>query len=174
MNLPKIVITDIDGVWTDGGMYYYSNGVEGKKFNVSDGFGVALLRSFGIETVFLTGEDNEIVHNRAKKLKIKNVIAGVKNKLAAGTSFCKKNGVNLSDVAFLGNDLNDLPLLEKVGISGVPADANDYLKTRVDYIMVKNGGEGVFREFVEMILNETNLFQDAISILLKTYGDDAS
>ena len=113
--LPKLVITDIDGVWTDGGMYYPADGDVMKRFSVKDGWGVIFLRELGIPVAIMTGENTQIVQKRADKLKIKYCYLGVKDKVAQARELCRELGISLDEVAFIGDDLNDLPLLRLVG-----------------------------------------------------------
>ena len=152
MNLPRLILTDIDGVWTDGGMYYDQTGNEWKKFNTSDSAGVIFAHRFGIPVGIITGETTEIVKRRAEKLKIDHVFQGISDKLAVATSLCKELGIELKDVAYIGDDIGDIELLQNVGIAGVPANAPEYVKTLGNIELTKQGGEGVFREFVEKII----------------------
>lgn len=152
MNLPRLVITDIDGVWTDGGMYYTAEGDAMKRFSVRDGWGVLFLRRLGIPVAIMTGEDTPIVSRRAEKLRVDHCLLGVKDKLAAAESLCAALGIELADVAFIGDDLNDLPLLRRVGVSGCPGDAPGYIRDAVLIPGAVPGGHGAFREFVETIL----------------------
>lgn len=149
---PKLVLTDIDGVWTDGGMYYDQNGNEWKKFHTYDSAGVLFCHRAGIPVGILTGEDTEIVKRRAEKVKIDYLSQGVKDKVAVAKELCKKLDITLEEVAYIGDDLNDLELLKVVGISAAPASAPEYIKEVVDMVMEKRGGEGVFREFVEKVV----------------------
>lgn len=165
-DLPKLVITDIDGVWTDGGMYYTSQGDTMKKFSVRDGWGVSMLRKHGIDTVVMTGEDTEIVVKRARKLRIEHCYIGVENKLKLAQQLCGELKLSLHEIAFIGDDINDLPLLRSVGFSGAPADAPDYIKHEVHYVTNMLGGKGAFREFVEKILSDCGLFHSTIESLL--------
>ena len=148
----NLVITDIDGVWTDGGMYYSEEGVEIKKFNTRDGMGVERLRNNNIETIICTSENTNIVKNRAKKLKIKNCFLGIKDKGTFLENFFKKEKIDKKTVAYIGDDLNDLEIITKVGFSACPNDAIELIKTKVDYICENMGGKGAFREFAELIL----------------------
>ncbi len=161
---PKLVITDIDGVWTDGGMYYNESNIELKKFNTYDSAGVVFLHLLNIPIAVLTGENTPIIERRATKLKVKHVYLGVKNKLKTASELCKQLNISLNDVAFIGNDINDIPLLREVGLSAVPADAPEYVANQVTWVMNKDGGDGVFREFVERILIENNLLQTALQL----------
>lgn len=162
MALPKLVITDIDGVWTDGGMYYTAQGDAMKRFNVKDGWGVAFLRKLQIPVVIMTGEDTPIVQRRAEKLKIDHCLLGVKNKLEAATLLCRKINIDLSQVAFIGDDLNDLPLLRTVGFSASPADAPAYIRREVMHVTTAAGGCGAFRAFVEKILEDNGVLEEVI------------
>jgi 3-deoxy-D-manno-octulosonate 8-phosphate phosphatase (KDO 8-P phosphatase) len=148
----KLVLTDIDGVWTDGGMYYDQMGNEWKKFHTYDSAGVLFCHQAGIPVGIITGEETEIVKRRAEKLKIDYLFQAVKNKLEVATKLCDELGINLLDVVYIGDDINDVELLKAVGISACPASAPDYIKENVRIVMKKNGGEGVFREFVEYLL----------------------
>lgn len=152
MKIPKLVLTDIDGVWTDGGMYYDQTGNEWKKFNTSDSAGVLFCRSAAIPVGIITGEDTEIVKRRAEKLKISILYQGIQDKLTVAKMICDELQITLDDVAYIGDDLGDIALLEAAGISAAPNNAPDYIKKRVDFVTLKSGGEGAFREFVETVL----------------------
>jgi 3-deoxy-D-manno-octulosonate 8-phosphate phosphatase (KDO 8-P phosphatase) len=154
--LPKLVITDIDGVWTDGGMYYDQTGNEWKKFNTSDSWGVWMLHQFNIPVAIITGENTQIVKRRAKKLNIDYLFMGVKNKLQVATELADQLKISLNEIAFIGDDLNDLKLLNEVGVSGTPAQAPEYIKNMVNIVTSKKGGEGAFRDFIEIILKKHN------------------
>ena len=160
--LPKLIITDIDGVWTDGGMYYDQTGNEWKKFNTSDSWGVAFCKANNIQVAIITGEDTKIVQRRAEKLKIEHLFMGVKNKLKVATELCNKLNISLSDVAYIGDDLNDIQLLNAVGISGAPANAPEYIRKKVHLVTLLKGGDGAFREFTETILQQNNLLEATI------------
>ncbi len=152
MKLPKLILTDIDGVWTDGGMYYDQTGNEWKKFHTYDSAGVLFAHRNNILVGIITGENTEIVERRAKKLKVDYLFQGVENKLEVAMTLCKQLNINMEDVAFIGDDLGDVELLDTAGISATPKSAPNYIQKHAKMIMTKNGGEGVFREFVEKIL----------------------
>lgn len=160
--LPKLFITDIDGVWTDGGMYYTADGDVMKRFCVKDGWGVIFLRHLGVPVAIMTGENTPIVARRAAKLKIDECHLGVKDKLTLAREVCGRMGITLDDVAFIGDDINDLPLLKAVGCSGCPSNTPDYVKAYVDYVGTVHGGQGAFREFVETILKRENLLMSTV------------
>ena len=154
--LPKLVITDIDGVWTDGGMYYTAEGDVMKRFSVKDGWGV----------IFLTGENTQIVQKRADKLKIDYCYLGVKDKVAQAKELCRELGISLGEVAFIGDDLNDLPLLRLVGYSASPSNTPEYVKREVKYVTAAHGGYGAFREFVEKLLSDNGVLEKTVGKFL--------
>lgn len=166
MILPKLVITDIDGVWTDGGMYYDQSENELKKFNTSDSAGVLFLRLLNIPTAIITGENTQIVQRRANKLKIEHVFLGIKDKVKVAEELCEKLGINLNEVAFIGDDINDMKLLRKVGLSACPNNAPSYIKDIVNIKVKLNGGDGAFREFVETILISNHLLNEVLDIYI--------
>ncbi len=153
MKIPKLVLTDIDGVWTDGGMYYDQLGNEWKKFSTYDSAGILICKQKNIPVGIITGENTEIVKRRSEKLNIDFLFQGVSDKLSVAIDLCKKLNITLEEVAFIGDDLGDIELLKKVGISGAPNNATKEVKQLVNFITIKSGGEGAFREFVETIFN---------------------
>lgn len=153
MILPKLILTDIDGVWTDGGMYYDQMGNEWKKFNTADSAGVLFARKLSIPVGIITGEKTEIVQRRAKKLKIDLLYQGIQDKLAVVKTLASEMGIELSEIAYIGDDIGDLSVLKIVGISAAPSNAPAYIQKHVNYITQKSGGEGAFREFVEWIIS---------------------
>lgn len=154
--LPKLVITDIDGVWTDGGMYYDQTGNEWKKFNTSDSAGILFCRLLSIPVAIITGEKTEIVQRRADKLKIDYLFQGVNDKVDVAQRLCEQLQVQFSEVAYIGDDLGDINLLKLVGIAAAPANAPNYVKQIVSFVTAKAGGEGAFREFIETIIEKEN------------------
>lgn len=162
MNI-KLFITDIDGVWTDGGMYYDQLGNELKKFNTKDSAGVLFLRFLNIPVAILTGEITNIVEHRARKLNIDYVFQGVSNKLEVASNLCQSLNITLENVAFIGDDLNDIQLLKKVGLSACPINSPDCVRNIVDWILPIDGGNGVFRYFVEKYLDEIGELQNILN-----------
>lgn len=160
--LPLLIMTDIDGVWTDGGMYYDQTGNEWKKFHTYDSAGVYFAHQLGIPVSIITGEETYIVQRRAEKLNIDYLFQGVKDKLQIATQLCKQLKIELKDMAYIGDDINDLCLLKSAGFSAAPANAPEYIKNIVNYTTIKKGGEGAFREFVEFLL------KDEIAALIPT------
>ena len=148
----RLFATDVDGVLTDAGMYYAESGEEWKKFNTRDGMGIKLLQRAGIITAIVTQERTKLVARRAEKLTIPELHQGVMDKLALVREMAARYGLTLSQVAYIGDDINDLETLKAVGFSATPADGMPQVAAAVDYICRKKGGEGAVREIIEMIL----------------------
>lgn len=159
----KLFITDIDGVWTDGGMYYDQTGNEWKKFNTSDSAGVLFLRLLNIPVAIITGENTEIVKRRAQKLKIEDLFLGIKDKVNIAQQLCDKYEITFENIAYIGDDINDILLLRKVGLSASPENAPEYVKKEADWVIPVKGGDGAFRAFVEQYLQSKNLLQTALN-----------
>ena len=157
--LPKLFLIDIDGVWTDGGMYYDQEGMELKKFHTYDSAGVLFAQHLGIPVGILTGENTNVVKRRADKLKIDYLYLGCKDKVAVAKELCAQLNITMQDVAYIGDDLNDMKLLNLVGWAGVPSSAPVYVQKLANVRLEKKGGEGVFREFVETILGKVLLLE---------------
>ena len=143
--LPKLVLTDIDGVWTDGGMYYDQTGNELKKFNTTDSAGILFLKNLNIPIGIITGEQSDIVKRRAEKLNIDFLYMGIKDKLSVANSICNLLNISIKEIAYIGDDLNDIELLKLSGISATPNNAPDYIRKYATLKLSKNGGDGVFR-----------------------------
>lgn len=151
----KLFISDIDGVLTDAGMYYSENGDELKKFNTHDGMAFQLIREHGIKTAIITSENTELVKRRAEKLKVDYLYQGKRDggKLSAALEICKKEGITINNVAYIGDDINCYELLNKVGVAACPSNALKKVKNIPNIIeLSKKGGEGVVREFYEEFL----------------------
>jgi 3-deoxy-D-manno-octulosonate 8-phosphate phosphatase (KDO 8-P phosphatase) len=148
----RLFATDVDGVLTDAGMYYSESGDEWKKFNTRDGMGIKLLQRAGIITAIVTQERTKLVARRAEKLAIPELHQGVMDKLLCVREMAARHGLTLSQVAYIGDDINDLETLEAVGFSATPADGMPLVVAVADYICQKKGGEGAVREIIEMIL----------------------
>ncbi len=155
--LPGLILTDIDGVWTDGGMYYDQTGNELKKFHTYDSAGVLFAHVAGIPVGIITGEVTEIVSRRAEKLKVDYLFQGVTDKLSVALKLCGQLGISLEDVAYIGDDINDIALLRSAGIAGVPSGAPEYVREYSGIRLERRGGEGCFREFVEKLLGEERI-----------------
>lgn len=158
----KLILTDIDGVWTDGGMFYDNTDLEFKKFNTKDSAGVLFARRAGIEVGILTGEDTEIMARRARKLKIDLLHQGVKNKKKLIQEIIAERGIAWENVAYIGDDLIDIPSLQLAGFSGCPADAPGYVKDVVHFITPRKGGDGCFRDFIEELFTVTGQLEGLV------------
>jgi 3-deoxy-D-manno-octulosonate 8-phosphate phosphatase (KDO 8-P phosphatase) len=148
----RLVATDVDGVLTDGGMYYSESGDEWKKFNTRDGMGIKLLQKAGLITAIVTQERTRLVARRAEKLAIPELHQGVMDKLSVIRDMAKRHGLSLRHVAYIGDDVNDIEALKAVGLSAAPADSLPQVLKIVDYVCRQKGGEGAVRELAEMIL----------------------
>lgn len=149
----KVVLTDVDGVLTDGGMYYTIKGDTMKKFFVRDGMGVTLLRKNNIPTVIVTKEKNDIIKQWSKKMKINKLLMGIVNKETILEKICKTYKIHIDQISYIGDDLNDLELLKKVGFSATPADGIKEAKKISNYVCKNDGGRGAFREVADLILS---------------------
>lgn len=149
----KLLLTDCDGVLTDGGVYYGENGEVLKKFNIRDGMGVErLLKYANVETGIITGEVSPSVKKRAEKLKITELHLGIKDKPAVLHAILQRKNLQADEVAYIGDDTNDVEIMKLVGLTACPADAMIFTKNIAHYICENKGGEGAFREFAELII----------------------
>jgi YrbI family 3-deoxy-D-manno-octulosonate 8-phosphate phosphatase len=148
----RLFATDVDGVLTDAGMYYSESGEELKKFNTRDGMGIKLLQRAGLITAIVTQERTKLVAWRGEKLMMPEVHQGVMDKLSLVREMAARHGLSMDEVAYIGDDINDLATLKAVGFSATPADGMPAVVEAVDYVCVKKGGEGAVREIIEMIL----------------------
>ena len=148
----RLFATDVDGVLTDAGMYYSESGEEMKKFNTRDGMGIKLLQRAGIITAIVTQERTKLVAWRGEKLMIPEVHQGVMDKISLVREMTERHGLSMEEVAYMGDDVNDVETLEAVGFSASPADGMPQALAVVDYVCAKKGGEGAVREIIEMIL----------------------
>lgn len=149
----KLLVVDIDGVMTDTGIYISDSGNEMKKFNAKDGYGIIQLLQNGYQVAFLSsGKNTHILNSRAKMLGVQHVYLGTWTKLKKLTNVCSKLNISLKNVAYIGDDLNDFDVMQKIGLSACPADAVDEIKQISDIVLTKKGGEGCVREFIDKYL----------------------
>jgi 3-deoxy-D-manno-octulosonate 8-phosphate phosphatase (KDO 8-P phosphatase) len=149
----KILLTDVDGVLTDNGVYYSENGEVMKRFSIRDGMGVERLRKLaGIDTGIITGELSPSVVRRAEKLRIVELHLGVKDKLGRVLEVMQRLQLEWGEIAYIGDDVNDLEVMEKAGVVACPSDAMPQVRDIVDYHCVTKGGYGAFREFAEWLI----------------------
>ncbi len=149
----KVILTDVDGVLTDTGIYYGQEGEAFKRFSIRDGMGVERLRKYaGVETIIITGENSNTVKTRAEKLKIKEFYLGVNKKEEVLEIIKKKNGFEKENIAYIGDDSNDFEVMKLVGFTATPADGMNFIKDISDYVCETKAGYGAYREFAELIL----------------------
>ena len=148
----KVLLTDVDGVLTDGGMYYSSKGDVMKKFYARDGMGVNILRRNKIPTVIVTKEKTTIVRKWATKMNVCLVLDGVTKKEAIIKDVCKKFKINPDEIGFIGDDVNDLEIMKRIGFSATPSDGIKEALKVVDYRCNSKGGGGAFREIVDLLI----------------------
>jgi 3-deoxy-D-manno-octulosonate 8-phosphate phosphatase (KDO 8-P phosphatase) len=148
----KILVMDVDGTLTDGKIYIGSDGEMLKAFNVKDGLGISKLRTNNIIPAIITGRESEILKRRSEELKIEELYQGEENKIGKLKELVERYKCSLSEVAYIGDDENDLQCIKVCGLSGCPADAVESVKEEVDIVCTKDGGQGAVREFIEYIL----------------------
>ena len=158
-----LLILDVDGVLTDGKIIIDDLGNESKSFNVRDGHGLKLLMRSGVDVVFLTGRESEVVKHRADELGIKDVYQGVRDKSKVLGEILVSKGLSGECAAYVGDDIVDIPVFRIVGFSAAVADALDYVKAEADYVTEKEGGNGAVREVCEMILSAREKWNDVTS-----------
>jgi len=148
----RLLVMDVDGTLTDGAMYYSADGEAMKRFDTRDGMGITLLHLAGIQTAIITSENTAIVRKRAEKLRIPHVYLGIKKKNQALEELSHKLGVTFEEIAYIGDDINDLPAFHTSVFAVCPADASDSVRTKAHYVCSKHGGHGAVRELAELIL----------------------
>lgn len=148
----RLLIVDVDGVLTDGRIVLDNAGNELKFFHVRDGHGIKLLQRAGVEVAIVTGRESEVVNRRAAELGIKHVHQRSKNKLEAYESILRETGFSDEEVAYVGDDIVDLPVMKRVGFSAAVSDAEDYVKEAAMFVTERPGGKGAVREITDLIL----------------------
>ncbi|MBI2427792.1 MAG: HAD-IIIA family hydrolase [Ignavibacteriales bacterium] len=148
-----MLISDVDGVLTDGGAYYSDEGIELKKFSIRDGMGIVLLQKAGYKVAIVTTEKTKIVERRAERIKVTDLYQGVINKVEAIEDLLKKYSLTWEEAAFIGDDINDVPVLKRVGFAACPADATLLNKKTAHYITKTKGGRGCVREVCDLLLS---------------------
>ncbi len=164
----RLLLTDVDGVLTDGRVAKLPDGDELKFFSIYDGLGIRLAQKCGIEIGFVSGRRSRQVAARAAELEVKLVVQGVTDKVQAFESICRDRGITAEEIGYIGDDLPDIRLLTKVGFSAAPANAVAAVKEAVDYVTSTKGGKGALREVVELIL----IAQGKWDQVLIEYGPD--
>ena len=167
----KLLIMDVDGVLTDGRIILDDRGRELKFFDVKDGHGITLAHRAGLPTAIISGRNSKVVNIRARELGIKIVYQNSLDKLKSYESILKKTGLKDEDVAFIGDDLIDIPLFKKVGFSIAVADALSYVKDTADMVTEKKGGRGAVREAIEFILDAKGLWKKIYREFVRNWAD---
>ena len=159
----KLLILDVDGVLTDGAIYLDNNGNELKSFNVRDGLGIKLAQKAGLTVAIITGRESLVVENRARELGIRDLYQGVEDKGKAYKNLLDKYKYTDDNVAFMGDDIIDLPVMTSVGLPAVPADADTMVMKYALFVSRKKGGQGAVREFIEFILKSSDRWEGLIN-----------
>ena len=160
-NITHIVL-DIDGTLTDGGIYYDQHGNELKKFSTKDGVGIVAARNAGIKIVVLTGRECAATTRRMTELEVNYLFQNVKDKAACLKEFMERQGVLKEELAYIGDDINDLASMSMAGFVGCPADACQEVQERADYVSSVNGGYGAVRDVIEHILRDLEKWEKTI------------
>ena len=148
----KLLVCDVDGVFSDGRIYLGNDGEELKAFHTKDGFGIKALGSSGVAVAIITGRRSTIVANRMKALNVEHIIQGQEDKLPALLSLAKELHIDIDDIAYIGDDMPDLPCIAEVGLGIAVEDAHPMVKTRADYSTFTRGGFGAVREVCDLIM----------------------
>jgi 3-deoxy-D-manno-octulosonate 8-phosphate phosphatase (KDO 8-P phosphatase) len=169
----RIILMDVDGVMTDGGLFYGNQGEEIIKFNIQDGFGIRMARLAGLKTGLITGRHSEAVSRRARELKIDMVIQGVYHKLPAYLEILKSTGYTDNDVCYIGDDLLDLDIMERAGLAVAPSDGRNEIRQIADFITEEPGGRGAVRKVIETVIKGQGKWDEVIKQIRWTeeYGN---
>lgn len=162
----KLIIFDVDGVLTDGGLYFSDEGMEFKRFNSLDGHGIKMLKEFGIEPAIITARESGNVKHRMNNLGIEHYYQGQSNKVLAFEDLLNKLGLEASEVAYMGDDVIDLPVMLKVGLPIAPNNAHELVKEKSALVTSKTGGYGAVREACDFLLKAQDKYDQAMSVYL--------
>ncbi|MDZ4163708.1 MAG: HAD-IIIA family hydrolase [Smithellaceae bacterium] len=160
----RLLLLDVDGVLTDGRIIIDDAGTETKNFNVKDGHWLRMLMGFGMEVIIITGRTSRVVEHRARDLGIVELYQGVRNKVAVFQELLKRKALLPEEVAFIGDDLIDAPLLRRVGFAATVADATEVVKDNVHYVARAGGGRGGVREICELIIRGQGKWQEVLDL----------
>ncbi len=166
----ELLICDVDGVLTDGGLYYDSAGTVSKRFHVQDGLGIAVARRFGLKTAVITGQDSPAVAARMRDLRVDDYFAGAVEKTESYAMLLARHGLLPEQTAYLGDDWVDMPVLRRVGLPMAVADAQPEVKASVRYVTAARGGQGAVREVIRLILHSRGLLAAALARWMETKG----
>ncbi len=159
----RLLVCDVDGVLSDGKVFYSANGDEIKNFNIKDGLGIKLLQKLGIEVAIITGRDSPMVARRAQELGVSKLYQGKRNKIASFEELLSELALSDAQVAYAGDDLPDLPLLKRCGIAIAPADAAPQIRQIADIVTQQKGGEGCVREFVDLLIDSRDAWSTVLA-----------
>ncbi len=160
----KLLVLDVDGCMTDGSITFDENGVESKSFNVKDGLGITTWLKMGGDVAIITGRESKIMQRRAKELGVKHLYQKEKRKKERLLMLLNELGIALDEVAAIGDDLNDLAMLQAVGMSFTPANGMGIIQKEVDIVLSKKGGEGAVREMIDIVVKHNNQEEAFISV----------
>jgi len=155
----QLLVLDVDGVLSDGRLYFSNSGEEIKNFHIQDGLGIKLLARGGVETAIITGRSSAIVARRAEQLGIRHIMQGREDKLAALQELCATLTLDMGAIAYMGDDLPDLAAIRRAGLGFTVANANTVVRNHADWISQYNGGDGAVREACELILDAQGKLQ---------------
>ncbi len=162
----RLMIFDVDGVLTDGGLYYGADGEPIKRFNALDGHGIKLLQQYGVATAIITARQSPIVLRRAQDLGIAHVFQGVHDKRVAFAQLLEQTNISTNASGYIGDDVIDLPILSRAGFTASVANGHDAVKSRVDYVTTATGGNGAAREVCDLILHAQGHYDTAVAAYL--------
>jgi 3-deoxy-D-manno-octulosonate 8-phosphate phosphatase (KDO 8-P phosphatase) len=162
----KLIVFDVDGVLTDGQVILHGDGTESKSFGIRDGIAMVWAQRAGLKIAWLSARSSTTTPQRAAQLGVTTVYQGVKSKAATYGQILAADGVSDSEVAFMGDDIVDLAVLGRVGLSAAPADAVEEVRRRVDWVSASTGGHGAARELIELVLRTQNRWDDIVSSYL--------
>lgn len=162
----RLMVLDVDGVLSDGSLYFHADGSETKAFNTQDGQGIKLLQASGVDVAIITGRESTIVSQRAAALGIKDLMQGREDKIVALTELVSRRNLDWSQVGYCGDDLPDLAAIRKAGFGASVANAPDYIKQYSDHVTQRSGGQGAVREITDLIMQAQGTWQACISHFL--------
>lgn len=170
----RLLAVDVDGTLTDGTIGYDDTGHESKNFSIHDGLGIVLARLVGLETAWITGRTSPLVERRARELGVTLLFQGVRDKTAILAQIADQNGLSLENIAYMGDDLNDLPALRIAGAALAPANAAPEVLAAAHYVTPRGGGHGAVRDAITTLLRARGDYDDAVSAYLVSLASPAS
>ncbi len=162
----KLLICDVDGVMTDGGLYFGDDGQEYKTFHSRDGLGIKMLQRSGVKLAVITARTSDVVTHRMNNLAIEYVFQGQQDKVHAYQQLCRKLNLNSEEVAYVGDDVVDLPVMTKVGFAVAVADAHHIVRKHAHWVTEHSGGHGAVRDVCELLMQAQETFEEQLSVFL--------